>query len=81
MLAPPASKDFCNNFYFLLDLPPQSYYNKTMTDKEAIDKFVEAVTPIILEEIPKIIQLQMDMAEERRELIKHLWGNPTDNRK
>ena len=52
-----------------------------MNDKEAIDKFVEAVTPIILEEIPKIIQLQMDMAEERRELIKHLWGNPTDNRK
>ncbi len=45
-----------------------------MNDKEAIDKFVEAVTPIILEEMPKIIQLQMEMVEERRKLLKHLWG-------
>ena len=45
-----------------------------MTDREAIDKFVKVVTPIILEEMPKIIQIQMDMAKERRELIKHLWG-------
>ena len=53
----------------------------TMIDKEAIDKFVEAVTPIILEEMPKIIQLQMEMAEECQKVINHLWGNPTDNRK
>ena len=51
-----------------------------MNDKEAIDKYVEAVAPIILEEMPKIIQIQMDMAKERRKLINHLWGNPTDNK-
>ncbi len=45
-----------------------------MTDKEAIDKFVEAVTPTILEEMPKIIVLHFEMEEKTSEIINSLWG-------